>query len=95
MMTVSVHEIGLFDDVLDDLLFLSLLSVIPMTVLTKTESTSMNTDALTIEFDVINNTLLMINVQMKTTWLHDGDMLIYICYMLVLCGYGHEEKSCK
>ena len=62
-------EIALFDDQL----FVSLLSVVTMIILMKSEPISMNTDALTLEFARINDTLLMTNVK------KDIGMLIHNC----------------
>ena len=70
MLVVTIerdHEIGLFDGVFGDPLFLLLLFAFPMIIGTKIGSELLNSDALTLEFDAIDDTWLIMNVKMKTT----------------------------
>ena len=72
------REIGLFDGVFGDPLLL-LLSAFTMIVGTKIGSELINSDAITLECDAIDDTWLLMNVKMKTT----GLLSVLICLLRV------------
>ena len=81
----SAREIGLFDGIFGDPLFLLLLSAFTIITLTKIESVLINIDALTLEFDGINDTWLIVNMKMKMGSLFMFSCFVWCCDLFVTC----------